>query len=193
MATPLLVALGASGVVLVWLATSYNRFQRQLQVVASSWSTVDTELRRRHDLIPNLVATVSGYARHEAEVLERVVEARQRAVTFHGGAASQAGQEGELSRALGRLMALSEAYPELRASGPFLALQEELVVTEDRIQATRRFYNANVRELNERVQQVPSNLVARAFGIRAAAYFEVEPALRSAPPPRAGFDGAPAA
>jgi LemA protein len=173
----LVLGLGAA------LLVSYNRFVEQRQLVRDSWANVDTELQRRADLVPNLVRTVQGHAAHERAVLEAVTDARARAVTEHVGVDDRAADEAELARTLRSLFAVAEGYPELRAAGPFLELQRELALTEDRIQAARRFYNANVRDLNRRVESVPSNLVASAFGFRAEAYFEVEPVLRTAGAP----------
>jgi LemA protein len=142
---------------------------------------VDTELRRRYDLVPNLVETVKGYAKHERETLERVIEARSRAFANHGSPAEQASDENVLVDALRSLVALTENYPDLKANEHFLELQRELVTTENRIQAARRFYNNNVRDYNRRVQSVPSNLVARLGSFDEEQYFEVEPAIREAP------------
>jgi len=150
--------------------------------VRESWADVEAELRRRYDLIPNLVATVKGYAAHEREVLERVVEARTRALAAAGSPAEQAREENVLVEALRRLFALVEGYPQLKASANFLALQRQLVETEDRIQAARRFYNANVRDYNDRCQMFPTNVVARLFGFRPAEFFEVASALERAAP-----------
>lgn len=168
-------------VALVALLLSYNRFVSQRQYIRNAWANVDTELRRRYDLIPNLVETVKGYAKHERATLERVIAARSRAVADHDGAASQAADENLLVDALKQLLALSEAYPDLKANEHFLELQRELVTTENRIQAARRFYNNNVRDYNRRVQSIPSLFVARAFGFAEEEYFEVEPAVRATP------------
>src|SRR5438067_10553115 len=138
---------------------SYNRFVRQRQLIDNAWSNVDTELKRRYDLIPNLVATVEGYAAHERATLEAVVQARTAAITATG-AADQAARENLLVDALRQLLALREAYPDLKASTQFLELQRQLTVTEDRIQAARRFYNANVRDYNTRVDTFPSMVIA---------------------------------
>jgi LemA protein len=175
------VALGVVVLVLLTLWISYNRFVSQRQYIRNSWANVDTELRRRYDLIPNLVETVKGYAKHERETFERVIEARTRAVASSGDAASQAADENILVDSLKQLLAVSEAYPDLEASENFLELQRELVTTENRIQAARRFYNNNVRDYNRRVQSIPSLLVARAFGFDEEQYFEVEPVVRAAP------------
>jgi LemA protein len=180
------VGLLIGGVVLLLLAgvMSYNRFVSQRQLIDNAWSNVDTELRRRYDLIPNLVRTVQGYAVHERQTLETVVAARRAAVDADGGASGQAAPEGELVRSLRSLLALSEAYPDLKADAHFLELQQELAITEDRIQAARRLFNGNVREYNQRVESVPSNLVALLAGFRRHDYFELDAAIRDADPPR---------
>ncbi|MBW3620485.1 MAG: LemA family protein, partial [Actinobacteria bacterium] len=148
---------------------------------------VETELQRRYDLIPNLVETVRGYATHEQEVLVAVTAARARAAENHGDPEDQAADENLFVQTLRQLFAVSEAYPELRASRSFLELQQELTNTEDRIQAARRFYNANVREWNRRVQSVPSNIVAGVCSFTEAHYFQVEPAVRDAGAPSTRF------
>jgi LemA protein len=159
-----------------WL--SYNRFVRQRQLVDNSWSNVDTELKRRYDLIPNLVATVEGYAAHERTTLEAVIHARTDAVAATGGAAAQAAKENVLVDALKQLLALREAYPDLKASSHFLDLQKQLTATEDRIQAARRFYNANVRDYNTRVQSFPTMVIARLGSFATRDYFEIDAAVR---------------
>jgi LemA protein len=171
----ILVALVVA--VLLWLAINYNALVRVRQHVRESWSDIDTELKRRYDLIPNLVATVQGYAAHERELLERVTAARARAAASHGSPGHQARDEAPLVSGLRQLLAVAEAYPDLKASEQFLALQDQLATTEDRIQRARRYYNANVRELNTRVEVFPSNLVAGPLGFRAQEYFEVEAAV----------------
>jgi len=175
-----------AAVVLLLLAgvISYNRFVNQRQLIDNSWSNVDTELRRRYDLIPNLVRTVQGYAAHERETLAAVLQARDVAVASVGGASDQEGPEQVLVHSLRSLVALSEAYPDLKADQHFLELQEELAITEDRIQAARRLFNGNVRDYNQRVQSVPSNIVATLGGFRRHDYFELEPVIRDAEPPR---------
>ncbi|HPF70063.1 MAG TPA: LemA family protein [Candidatus Krumholzibacteria bacterium] len=162
------------GVVLLWMALIYNGLVRIRQQVRESWSGIDTELKRRYDLIPNLVETVRGYASHERETLDAVTTARARAAASQGTPAAQAADEKPLVDELRRLFAVSERYPELKASSHFLDLQKELANTEDRIQAARRFYNANVRDLNTRIEVFPSNLVAGLFSFRRAEFFEVE-------------------
>jgi LemA protein len=176
-----LVAGGAAVVLLVWIWLSYNRFALQRELVANSWSTVDTELKRRYDLIPNLVATVKGYAKHERETFELVIRARSQAVAATGGPEEQAPPENHLVDGLKQLLAVAEGYPELKADQHFLDLQRELAGTENRIQAARRIFNGNVRDMNRRIEQVPSNLVARLGGFRRAEYFQIDEAARTAP------------
>jgi LemA protein len=170
------------GVVLIWAAVTFNALIRLRNQCRESWSGIDTELKRRYDLIPNLVETVKGYARHEQETLLKVIEARNRAVASTGSPDSQAQDENVLVGAIRQLFAVSERYPELKANDQFLALQAELVNTEDRIQAARRFYNANVRDLNTRIEVFPSNLIGGLFGFKRADFFEVEDSGVRMPP-----------
>lgn len=170
-----LIAFAMLGLIaLIWFVATYNTFIRLRQQVAESWSGIDTELKRRYDLIPNLVATVKGYAAHERGVLEAVVRARDQAAESTGSPAQQAHDENALVGSMRQLLAVAENYPQLKASENFLALQHELANTEDRIQAARRFYNANVRDLNTRIAVVPSNVVASMFNIQPAEFFEVQ-------------------
>jgi LemA protein len=152
----------------------YNKLVRLRQLIRESWGNVDVQLRRRYDLIPNLVNTVKGYAAHERDVLERVVEARNRAVANTGAVGSQSEDERRLVDATKQLFAVVEAYPQLKASANFLALQRELVDTEDRIAAARRFYNANVRDYNVSRTTFPVMLVAGFGDFQPADYFEVD-------------------
>jgi len=169
------VGLGLVAVLaVVFVIGTYNSLVKLRNLVRNSWANIDTELRRRYDLIPNLVNTVKGYAAHEKQVLQAVVEARSRALASTGRPAAQARDENALVGALKSLFAVSERYPDLKASENFLRLQRELVDTEDRIQAARRFYNGNVKDLNTRCELFPSNLVAAAFGFEHADYFEVD-------------------
>jgi len=181
----IVVAIVIGIVVLVGLLVwgSHNRFVRQRQLIDNAWSNVDSELKRRYDLIPNLVATVKGYAAHEQSTLEAVVRARATAVASQGDVATQATDENVLVDALRNVLALREAYPDLKASTEFLDLQHQLVTTEDRIQAARRFYNSNVRDYNTRVEAFPSRLIAALGPFGARDYFEVEPAMRDAGAP----------
>jgi LemA protein len=178
---PLWIALGVLAVAAIALALSYNRFVSQRNLIRDSWANVETELRRRYDLIPNLVSTVKGYAAHERELLEHLAAVRANAAGRQRGPGEQTTIERDLVGTLQRVFAVAENYPDLRASQNFLELQEELANTEDRIQASRRFFNNNVRGYNERVQSFPSMIVARMFGFREAEYFEVEEAIRRAP------------
>jgi LemA protein len=158
----------------LWAVGVYNGLVRLRNLVQEAWRQIDVELKRRHDLIGNLVETVKGYAAHERGTLEDVMKARSAAMAGGQSPAQQAQSEGLLSAALGRLIAVAEAYPDLKANQNFMALQQELTSTEDRIASARRYYNANVRELNTRVETVPSNIVAGMFNIGRAEYFEVE-------------------
>lgn len=172
--SPLVVILGIVIAVLLWVALAYNALVRIRQQVRESWSGIDTELKRRYDLIPNLVQTVKGYAAHEREVFEAVTEARSRAAASTGGADTQSRDETQLVASMNRLLAVAEGYPELKASANYRDLQKELANTEDRIQSVRRFYNANVRDLNTRIEVFPSNIIASLFGFRPEQFFEVE-------------------
>jgi LemA protein len=160
--------------VIAWAVVTYNGLIRLRNLVQEAWRQIDVELTRRHDLIGNLVETVKGYAAHERGTLEDVMKARSAAMSGGQSPAQQAQSEGLLSQALGRLIAVAEAYPDLKANQNFMALQNELTATEDRIASARRYYNANVRELNTKVETVPSNIVAGMFNIGRAEYFEVE-------------------
>ena len=171
-----------AALILNYVVITHNMLVRLRQHCKESWSGIDTELKRRYDLIPNLVETVKGYAKHERQVLQRVVEARSRAVASTGSPESQARDENAFVTTLRQLFAVAEAYPQLKASQNFLQLQGELANTEDRIQAARRFYNANVRALNTRIEVFHSNLIARAMGFVKAEYFEIEESgIRAAP------------
>ena len=172
------IVIGVVVVIGLALVVSYNRFVRQRNLVQESWKQIDVELKRRHDLIPNLVETVKGYATQERVVLTSVTEARAAAMQAlqapTGGVAAQAQAETNLGRALGGLFAVAENYPDLKSSQNFLALQQQLAETEDRIAAGRRFYNGNVRALNTRVEAFPSSIVASMFNFEKAEYFELD-------------------
>jgi LemA protein len=169
----LLVLAAVVLVPLVWLVATFNRFVRLKQHIAESWADIDVELKRRYDLIPNLVETVKGYAQHERGVLERVVELRNRAAASNGSAASQAVDESALMVGMRGLFAVAEAYPRLKADRTYLELQRELALTEDRIAAARRFFNGNVRELNQLCGQFPTSLVAGMAGAKKQTFFEL--------------------
>jgi LemA protein len=179
--TVLYVVGGVVLFLLLAVAVSFNRFVQQRNLIRDSWANIDTELRRRYDLIPNLVETVKGYAAHEREIMERVTDARAGAVAATGSPEQQARAEAPLVGALRGLLAVAENYPDLKASDNFLKLQGELTTTEDRLQTARRFYNGNVRDYNRRVQSVPSNIIAGMFGFRAEQFFEVEGQIRATP------------
>ncbi|WP_062077355.1 LemA family protein [Demequina globuliformis] len=175
------LAIVIVGIVL-WGIALYNSLVRLRNLVQESWRQIDVELQRRHDLIPNLVETVKGYAAHERETLQTVIEARATAVEPGSTRAQQAQQENVLSEALGRLFALAENYPDLKANQNFLELQRELANTEDRIAAGRRIFNANVRALNTKIEVFPSSVVAGMFAFTREDYFEVvDLAVRRAP------------
>jgi LemA protein len=161
----------------------FNRLVHLRNMVRESWRDIDAELQRRYDLIPNLVSTVKGYAAHEREVFDSVTALRTAAMAEHGPADEQAPREQALGRGVAQLMAVAERYPDLKASQSFLALQHELVNTEDRIQISRRIYNANVRAYDSLVQTFPSLIIARTFNFGALPYFEIEPSVRDAGPP----------
>ena len=160
-------------ILVVWALVTYNRLVRLSVSAEEGESEIDVQLKRRHDLIPNLVETVKGYAAHERGTLERVTEARGAAISAEGPQA-RAAAEGELSQALGRLFALSEAYPDLKANQNFLELQRELTATEDRLQAARRFYNTQVEALNTKIQSLPSRIVASVGNFNEREFFELE-------------------
>jgi LemA protein len=166
---------------LIWLVVQYNSLVGLRNYISESWANVDTELKRRYDLIPNLVATVKGYAAHEREVLERVTQLRNRCAANNGSPEAQAQDENQLVDALKRLLVVVESYPQLKADQHFLKLQQELINTENRIQAARRFYNGNVRDYRNKCESFPSNLVAQMFAFRSQEFFSVEPAVAGVP------------
>ena len=183
-----------------WAVVTYNGLIKLRNLVQEAWRQIDVELTRRHDLIGNLVETVKGYAAHERGTLEDVVKARAAAMAPGQSPAQQAESENMLSQALGRLLAIVEAYPDLKANENFMALQDELTSTEDRIASARRYYNATVRDLNTKVETVPSNVIAGLFNVERAEYFEAVGEQREAPrvdfgqrdaviPPPSGYAG----
>ena len=179
--TPLWITLGAVAFVALLVIASYNRFVRQRNLVEESWKQVDVELRRRYDLIPNLVETVKGYAAHERQVLEAVIQARALAQQPERSRTVQGEEETALTRSLRGLLAVAEAYPQLKADQHFLDLQNQLAETEDRIAAARRFYNGNVRAYNTRIDAFPSSIIAGVFDFEKSEYFEIEEAAARAP------------
>ena len=171
--SPLIVVLIIVAAVGLWIVGAYNALVRCRNRVKESWSDIDVQLKRRYDLIPNLIETVKGYAAHEQKTLDMVIQARSRAMGAQT-VAEHAQAENMLSGALKSLFALSEAYPQLRAVESFAKLQDELSDTENKIQAARRFYNTNVMTLNTQVQQFPNNLIAGQFGFKKEEFFQLE-------------------
>ncbi len=167
-------------VLVAWLVVTFNKLVRFRNQSRNAWADIDVQLKRRYDLIPNLVETVKGYAGHEKETFEVVIEARNRAMAAQGPA-EKGPAEGHLGRALGSLFSLAESYPQLRAVDNFLQLQETLSEIEEALQNARRYYNAVVRDLNTAIEQFPSNLVAGLFGFALADFFQIEAAEREAP------------
>jgi LemA protein len=168
--------------VLVLAIGLYNSLISIRNQCDEAWSNVDTELKRRYDLIPNLLNTVKGYAKHETELIEKVVAMREKASANHGDVKSQALDENALQGVLSNLMVRLEAYPDLKASANFVELQSELANTENRIQAALRFYNGNIRENNNKIEQFPSNLIASMYKFKLREFFELEsPEMREAP------------
>lgn len=181
MITPVLaIILGIILLLILYTVAAYNRLVRGRNMVDEAWSGVDVQLKRRHDLIPSLVNTVKGYAAHERETLEAVINAR--AAAMGSSDVEKASQsEGELSHALKRLMAISERYPELKANENFMQLQKQLSTLEDEIQMSRRYYNGQAREQNNRVLMFPGNIIAGMFGFSKVPFFTANEADRAVP------------
>jgi LemA protein len=178
-----LIILLVVAAIAIYAIVTYNALVRVRQMVQEAWSGIDVQLKRRADLIPNLVETVKGYATHEKETLEKVTEMRTRAQSVPAGdIAGRAQAEGMLSQALGRLFAVAEAYPDLKANQNFRDLQSSLETLESEIQMARRYYNGSARELNVKVESFPSNLIANTFNFTKADYFELEDASDRALP-----------
>lgn len=173
----------------------YNRFVSYVQRAQEAWADIDVQLKRRYDLIPNLIETVKGYAAHERGVFEEVTQARAEATQIHVDPSdvtpeqikAMAGAEGALSQSLGKLLAVAEAYPDLKASDNFAQLQSELTDTENKIQAARRFYNTNVRDLNIALQNFPANIVGNMFNFEEREYFELEETSDAREPVKVDF------
>ncbi len=169
------------GVLALYVVYAYNNFVKLTQRTKEAWADIDVQLKRRYDLIPNLIETVKGYAAHERGVFEEVTEARAKATQVHVDPtgitpeqiATMAGAESALGASLGKLLAVAEAYPDLKANQNFLGLQNELTDTENKIQAARRFYNGNVRDLKIALQSFPSNIVGGTFGFKEEQFFEL--------------------
>jgi LemA protein len=176
-----LALLVVGGLLVAGVILIYNSLARLRLLAANAWSDIDVQLKRRHDLVPTLVAAVKGHAGYERGTLEAVVDARSRAVAA-GGPAAAGEAERTLASSVQQLLAVAEAYPDLRAAESFLSLQRSLVEIEDQVQNARRYYNAVVRDLNTRVAQFPSNLVAGLFGFRPREYFGLTDQSEQAPP-----------
>ncbi|MBO7456387.1 MAG: LemA family protein [Paludibacteraceae bacterium] len=186
---PWIVVLGILAIIALWVANVYNGLVAAEEQVESAWAQVENQYQRRSDLVPNLVATVKGYAEHESETLQGVVDARARATqitidpanaTPEQLAAYQAAQ-GELSQALGRLLAVAESYPDLKANENFRDLQQQLEGTENRIAVARQLFNDEARAYNTQVRRFPANIIAGAFGFEKKPYFEAEDDAKHAP------------
>jgi LemA protein len=169
-----MIILGIIGFLVLYFIIIYNSLIKLRTNVNESWSDIEVQMKRRYDLIPNLINTVKGYAKHEKETLDAVVKARAAAMDNKGSVESQAQDENMLTGALKSIFALSESYPDLKANENFVELQRELTDTEDKIQASRRFYNSNVREINIAVQVFPKNLIAKRFGFSKMEFFELD-------------------
>ncbi len=176
------IILAVVAVIILWAIMAYNKFVRLVQRTKEAWADIDVQLKRRYDLIPNLVETVKGYAAHEKETFDAVTNARAAATQVHvdpgditpEAIQAMAGAEQALTGALGKLLAVAEAYPDLKASQNFSQLQTELTDTENKIQAARRFYNGNARDLKIGLQSFPANIIGKMFNFKEEPYFELE-------------------
>ena len=177
-----LVVLVVLGLVAVFLVGLYNGLVRARNEVKNAWSQIDVQLKRRHDLIPNLVETVKGYAAHERGTLDAVVKARQQAIAASGNVAEAVKAENALSQTLRSLFAVAEAYPDLKANQNFLALQEELASTENKIGFARQYYNDSAMRFKNRIEVFPSNIFANVFGFAPEPFFQVETEAEKQPP-----------
>ena len=177
---PIVIIIAAVVIIGGWLISTYNGLVQKNEGVSEKWSQIDTNLQRRADLIPNLVNVVKGYAAHETEVFTAVADARSK-LAGAGSPAEAAAAEGEMNSALSRLLAISEAYPELKANENFIQLQDELAGTENRIATSRRDYNEEVREFNRLVKTFPRNILAGIFGMSEREYFEAVAGAEVAP------------
>lgn len=175
------IILAIIAIVVLWAIYAYNKLVQLLQRTKEAWADIDVQLKRRHDLIPNLVETVKGYAAHERGVFDEVTAARAAATQAHVDPskvtpeqiAAMSGAENALSASLGKLLAIAEAYPDLKANQNFAQLQSELSDTENKIQAARRFYNGNVRDLSITIRSFPGNIIANMFGFKEEKYFDL--------------------
>jgi len=183
-----LIFIGIVAVIAIWLLVTYNKFVRLGTQAGEALADIDVQLKRRFDLIPNLVETVKGYAKHEQGTLDKVIQARNAAMQASaGGLSAGIAEQDMLSGALKSLFALSENYPDLKANTNFLELQRELSDTENKVQASRRFYNGSVRDLNIAVDSAPSNLVAKIFGFTKKEFFDLPAGSVEAEPVKVQF------
>ncbi len=173
MSAPLLIIIAVIAIIIIWLVAVYNGLIKLKNRTDEAWSDIDVQLKRRYDLIPNLIETVKGYAKHEQGTLEKVIQARNQAMQA-GGTAEKAKAENELSQTLKSIFALSESYPDLKANQNFAKLQDELSDTENKIQAARRFYNGNVRDFNIKIEVFPNNIIANSLKFTKKEFFEIE-------------------
>ncbi len=181
--TVLYILIGSLALAGAYAISVYNALVSLKNRVAEAWSDIDVQMKRRYNLIPNLIETVKGYVKHERETLESVTRARTEAMANQGAPGAQAASENMLAGALKSLFAVAENYPELKANQGFIDLQDDLAEVEDKIQAARRYYTGSVRDLNVKVEQFPSNLVARAFDFIQADFFELDEAEAAARQP----------
>ena len=189
--TILYIILGVVAVLVLWAIFAYNKFVTLVQRTREAWADIDVQLKRRYDLIPNLIETVKGYAAHERETFEQVTDARTKATQVHIDPSqvtaeqiqAMAGAEAALTQSLGKLLAVAENYPDLKANENFLELQRELTDTENKIQAARRFYNTNVRDLGIALESFPSNIIGKMFNFEAREYFELDESESAAKEP----------
>jgi LemA protein len=179
---PFLIVVGAVVLLpLIYVIATYNTLVALRNHIRDAWANIDTELKRRYDLIPNLVATVKGYAAHEKEIFDRVAQLRTQCMANQGRPEQLAVDENQLVAALQKMLAVVENYPQLKADQHFLKLQQELTNTEDRIQAARRFFNGNVRDYRNKCEMFPSSVIAGMFGFESQDYFNVPPSVREVP------------
>jgi len=183
------IIIGIAALFVLYAIIIFNSLVRGRNRTTEAWSDIETHLKRRHELIPNLVETVKGYAKHESSTLEKVVAARNMAMSKSGGPENHSAAENALSQTLKSIFALSESYPDLKANQNFIELQREITDTEDKIQASRRFFNSVVLTFNNRVQIFPSNIIAGIFSFRKLEFFELDEAERAAvyKPPQVQF------
>lgn len=181
--------VGLIAVVAIFIIAIYNGLVAARQRVKEAWSDIDTQLKRRYDLIPNLIETVKGYTKHEQETLDKVVQARANAIGNQAHDQAKADAENALSGALKSIFALSESYPDLKANQNFMELQNELTNTENKLQAARRFYNSMVMALNTKIETFPNNMFANTFGFTKETFFELDEAEKAAVknPPKVSF------